>query len=437
MAPVALLLGTAALACGAGCSSAAGEPNAFGATAGGAGAGTGGASAGGAGTGGLVSTGGQPSGGSGGLTQEPPCAAQGDPNADGDGDGFTRGAGDCNDCTNLMNPGAYDYAGNAIDEDCSGLVDDEPVDCDAGLPPDATDPTDAARSLGLCRMQQGQSWGLIAARWVYPDGSTASITAPMAGGCVFAGKTPNPDSKAIVGSFGSVMPRAGSSMVSISSGVARPGAQTPMPPAQGQSPGGAMMCTASSTPPGFPKDSPSCAGVATANDKTALDGIALELSIKVPTNASSVAFDFDFYTFEWPVFVCTQFNDFFVALLDSSHASTPADGNVSFDSKNNPVSVNNGFVEVCDPAMGAQNPGGKHFPCALGTAELIGTGFEPDHAATSWLQTKASVVPGETISLRFAVWDMGDEVLDSTVLVDNLRWDVTEAGNPVTIPVPK
>ena len=131
-----------------------------------------------------------------------------------------------------------------------------------------------------------------------------------------------------------------------------------------------------------------------------------------------------------------SYNDFFVALLDSKHPSTPNDFNISFDSQNNPVSVNNGLVEVCDPGVGNQNPGGKNFPCGLGTAELSGTGFE-DHAATSWLTTKASVVGGETVRLRFAVWDMGDEVLDSTVLIDNVLWDVNEGGQPVTTPVPK
>src|SRR6185503_4820309 len=190
--------------------------------------------------------------------------------------------------------------------------------------------------------------------WVFPDGTPTSVATPLLGGCVFGGKAPNADSHAIVSSFGAaVMPRDGASMAIISSGVARPGTQTPMPPAQGESPGGAMMCTASMTPPGFPKDSPSCTGVQTANDPNAFDGVALEVQIKTPTNASSFAYDFDFYTYEWPMFVCTQFNDFFVALLESSHSATPADHNISFDSKNNPVSVNNGFVEVCDPAQSA------------------------------------------------------------------------------------
>jgi len=53
------------------------------------------------------------------------------------------------------------------------------------------------------------------------------------------------------------------------------------------------------------------------------------------------------------------------------------------------------------------------------------------------LQTTASINPGETFTIRFAIWDMGDEVLDSTVLVDNFRFDVNEGTNQTVRPPPK
>ena len=75
------------------------------------------------------------------------------------------------------------------------------------------------------------------------------------------------------------------------------------------------------------------------------------------------------------------------------------------------------------------------FPCKYGTSELNGTGFE-QHAATSWLQTKAAVVPGETITLRLGLWDMGDHSYDSTVLLDRFRWVTEDTASPVTTPAP-
>ena len=386
-------------------------------------------------------------GGSGGTTIQPPepCPPS-DPNVDDDGDGFTDAQGDCRDCDNMTNPGALDYPQNGIDEDCNGVADDEPHNCDNGLPIDGSN-ADAVKSIDLCRTQQGQSWGVMSAQWTFPDGalgSNGSSGNPFGGGtCGAVGDPPNAQSKGLLPDFGpNVKPRAGGSMLSLSSGVARAGATMAQPPATGSSPGGADMCTAGFAAFGFPKDSPSCKDpfgnpLQTANDKNANDAIALEIQVKVPTNSQSCGFDFDYYTYEWPGFVCTQYNDFFVALVASQHPSTPADLNVSFDSQGNPVSVNNSFVEVCDPTVGATNPGGKNFPCTLGTAELQGTGFEPS-AATSWLHTQFPVVPGETIKVRFAVWDMGDHILDTTVLIDNFNCGPTGGDEPpTTIPIPK
>jgi len=356
-----------------------------------------------------------------------PCPVV-DPTADDDGDGFAPDDGDCNDCDAMINPGAYDYAGDGIDNDCSGGVDDEETSCDANLELDSADPIAAAMAMDICRMRNGASWGLVSARWVFPDGTTASLPADSYE-CSGEGNPPNPESHGILSSFGpNVSPKRGNAMLGLSSGAAREGEY-----AVGSydfSPHDAHMCTASNTPSGFPIDSPACA-TQTADDDQANDGIALELEIKVPTNAKSLSFGFDFYTYEWPAFYCSEFNDFMVALLWSESPNTPANRNISFDTQGNPVSVNNAFVEVCE----AQEVNGVDFACSKGTDELEGTGFE-GHAATSWLMTEATVVPGETIKLRFAVWDMADEILDSTALIDGFRWDPEEKGGPSTSPMP-
>jgi hypothetical protein len=233
-------------------------------------------------------------------------------------------------------------------------------------------------------------------------------------------------SHGLLPTFGpNVNPREGSNMLALSGGTAR------RPTDAGfQSPGGADMGTTGSTPPGFPIDSPACS-VQTATDTTTNDPAALELVVRTPSNANELLFDFNFYTFEFPVYVCSVYNDFFVALVNPPPANAQF-GNVSFDSQGNPVSVNNGFLEVCSP----QNAGGKNFPCALGTGQLQGTGFE-DHAATGWLNTAAPVPPGKEITIRFAIWDMGDHILDSTVLIDNFTWDLGEGETPSTHPIPR
>src|SRR5262249_25131156 len=55
------------------------------------------------------------------------------------------------------------------------------------------------------------------------------------------------------------------------------------------------------------------------------------------------------------------------------------------------------------------------------TPYLVGV-LGQDAGATSWLQTTAPVTGGSNVDIRFIIWDTGDEVWDSTVLVDGLQW---------------
>ncbi len=356
-------------------------------------------------------------GGGFGLDGAPEAAL--DPEKDNDGDGYLF-KDDCNDGNPEINPGAYEFPGDGVDNDCDGKIDNAEPDCDtAALKYDSKDATDFARALGICRAAKADAtgkdkgWGLVSAKLVRADGKSALDSIQYG----------------ILKKFGTyVNPRQGKNFAVLSSGTARtpdyPGFITPIMPS--------YESLSEVTPPaGWPKNS---AGCPEPFDKTANDSASLELEIRVPTNAKGFAFDFNFYSSEYITFVCSEFNDSFVALLDTKAAIDPKySKNVSFDSKGNPINVNSGFFEVCTPG----SKGGKTFPCAKGTKELEGTGFqdsfEPtENGATSWLETKAPVVPGETIKLRFIVWDTGDHILDSTVLVDNFRWDVKGTVGPVT-----
>jgi hypothetical protein len=194
-------------------------------------------------------------------------------------------------------------------------------------------------------------------------------------------------------------------------------------------------------PVGFPKESPACPGSFTGEPN---DVAGLEVKIRAPLNAQGFSFDFNFFTYEWPNYICSQFNDFFVALL-SPFPAGQTDGNVSFDSQGNPVSVNNAFLEVCGCVGNPPSPciaGSKSFTCANGNIGLIGTGFgfdttpDGDHAATDWLKTQAPITPGSEITMRWSVYDSGDGVLDSTGLIDNWQW-IAKPGTTVnTDPVP-
>jgi hypothetical protein len=359
----------------------------------------------------------------------PPCDFN-DPTGDHDGDGFTVAQGDCNDCSAAMNPGAQDFAGNNVDEDCDGTADNNATACDAALDVASNNALDAAKALGLCKMATGRSWGLVSAQYVAADGQPLDNYDPQGVG------------HGLLKSFGpNVHPQEGKSMLALSSGTAR----QPTDPGY-QSVNGHDKLYTTSAPPGYPKESPACPGVITGEPH---DSAGLLIKVRSPTNAKSLKFNLDFYTYEWPGFICSPYNDFFVAMM-TPVPKGQADGNISFDAKNNLISVNAGFLEVCGCASAGGPPcqtTGGPFACKLGSAQLLGTGFDDPNdltgstensAATGWLATTSPIQqPGADISLLFAVWDSGDGILDSTILLDNFTFDVDGADTttaPVEVP---
>lgn len=373
------------------------------------------------GEGGGITFGGSGGGTGGGpLMQEPKCEGV-DPNIDNDGDGWTGAAGDCNDCTKQMNPGAQDYPGNNIDEDCNGAKDDNPTNCDGAINLASPDPMDGARAMGLCKMAQGESWGVVSAQYITADGQ------PLG----------NYDFESIgwgiLPAFGpTVKPQEGAKMLVLSSGTAR----QPNDPGF-DFPSGHDKFYETGSPPGYPKESPACPDVVTG---TPHDSAGLRVVIKTPTNAKSLSFNLDFYTYEFPGYICSQYNDFFVAMLSPKPAAQ-VDGNISYDSKGNTISVNAGFLQVCHPQTASN---GAYFDCPLGPSGLQGTGFDLDifgepfdgSAATGWLATTSPLdQPGQNITVDFAVWDSGDGILDSTVLIDNFQFGLDDTPT-VTEPIP-
>jgi hypothetical protein len=389
--------------------------------------GSGGSSASGQGGGDfhLTGNGGSDPAKSGILKEAPPCEGV-DPSKDNDGDGFTGAQGDCNDCTAQINPGAYDYPGNGVDEDCDGKPDDTPVECDGALALDGADGMDGARAIGLCKLADGPRWGVLSARWLTADGQPLVQVDPQGlGHGVLAGFGPK------------VKPQEGSKLLALSSGTARLPTDPGYQPVSGYDKG-----YTTGAPPGYPKESPSCPGVVSG---TPHDSAALEVVIKTPTNAKSLSFDLDFYTYEFPHYTCSEFNDFMVAMLSPVPVGQQ-DGNISFDAKGNTISVNAGFLEVCGCDGGPPcQAGNKSFACSLGRDQLTGTGFDDspldpfNSAATGWLVTTAPLAsPGDPVTLLFAIWDSGDGVLDSTVLIDNFTFEAGEAPTKTApVPVPK
>ena len=350
-----------------------------------------------------------PATGAGGWTGTGACNS--DPATDDDGDGFLEPA-DCNDCDANVNPAAIEViaeggqcggggGGTPADEDCDGVVDNVAGTCDGGIVLDDADPLRAAQAVDLCRQASGpEDWGILGAQYVRASG------APVNGASMQHG---------VFSAFGSnVTPRGGERMLALSTGRAR------IPGQHGAC--GALTCTGlgpGQAPPGFPQDVANCPGDTDINDD-----IALEVRLRAPSNATGYKFNFRFYSFEYPEWICSSFNDQFIALVNPPPAGS-VNGNISFDSQHNPVSVNVAFFEVCQG-------------CLLGTSELVGTGFDTwnDAGGTGWLATSAPIAGGEEFTVRFAIWDTGDQAWDSTAVIDNFEW-IANGGTVVVATEPE
>jgi Putative metal-binding motif len=350
--------------------------------------------------------GGVPPGGVGGNgPTPPPDLAPPDPTFDYDHDGASMAQGDCNDWDPLVGPNAIEVAGNHIDDDCDGMVDETEPPCD----PAAAGKTDApslAAGLDACD-----------ARFV--------VAATLAG--------PSDErARNVVPAFGVLTPTSGQAMVLLSTGLAQDKAMAGaafVKPQNGTSLG--MGNTAANPEPRLP-GSPSCGS---GQPPTVNDYSELVLRLKAPQNAKSFSFQFHFFSAEFPEYVCSTYNDEFLVEMQSPN-EYPMGANISFDMQKNPITVNNGFFTVC------QNDPGKAETqhCTHPVSDIAGTGYEdtladrPIGGSTGWLTTTAPVTPGEELTLRFIIFDEGDHIYDSSVLIDHFQWSVTAVGGPSTIP---
>lgn len=334
--------------------------------------------------------------------------------------------------------GNYDIPGNNCDDDNDGKVDNPPT-CDDGLAATGGSAEDFAKALGICATASKDGYGLVSAE--YTRGYKRN-------------DAPKAEQHGVLPKFGNVVkPREGKMLGVLSSGYAQEyngGANKPFGGTTG------TEGTASHTfngkdwwlslinpqgsgkaPPGFPKAAGGC-----DQSNVVHDVISLKLELKAPQNASGVKFDFNFYSGEWPAYICSAFNDGFIAYLSAKGFNNGTPDNMSFDSKKNPVSVNNGFFDRCTAGVKIGCADGAKqavSQCPGGTAELEGTGFgvsgkwcggmvnkgndtSANGGATGWLTSQAPVQAGETFTLELMIWDAGDGVLDSSVLIDNFGW---------------
>jgi hypothetical protein len=151
---------------------------------------------------------------------------------------------------------------------------------------------------------------------------------------------------------------------------------------------------------------------------TDFDVVVLRIDLNVPASANClVGMDFRFLSEEYPEWVGTDYNDAFIAELDrttwtTSGSTISAPDNFAFDPDAQPITINAAGVTSMTPegASGTTYDGG-----------------------TPLLTAATPISPGPHV-LYLSIFDQGDDIYDSAVLVDNLRFgrvaDVTTDCEP-------
>lgn len=233
---------------------------------------------------------------------------------------------------------------------------------------------------------------------ISPGSATAlaqaiSASPGLVTGAAFASKPPDGTPAAVAGEPLASFPTAGGTFAVLGTGDATEAAS-----ANANSP---------DDPSSFDDLSTSNGGDSVRGD-TDFDVVVLRVALNVPAGANCLSFDFRFLSEEFREFVGKEFNDAFVAELDSSTWKTSgstigAVGNFAFDSSGKPVSVNTAGVSPVNSA---------------------GTTYD---AATPLLTASTPVTPGRH-QLYLSIFDQGDDQVDSAVFVDNLDAGAVAAG---------
>jgi len=144
------------------------------------------------------------------------------------------------------------------------------------------------------------------------------------------------------------------------------------------------------------------------NNEQGNDLVQVQLTLNVPAGAEFWAVDWKFFSEEFPEFVGSQFNDAFFIETPSSDINIVgnipvSDTNIATDLFGSRVSINTTGVT----GMTALNAAGTTYDGATG---ILTTAGRVDEGATQ-------------INIIFSVTDLGDSVYDTTVFLDNFRFD--------------
>ena len=329
------------------------------------------------------------------------CDGQPDDGCDVDGDGYCgalmevvgspaacpKGGGDCVDLSAAIHPGAAEVPGNFLDDDCDGIKVGEAgpgvSDC-TGQPCLGQSVEALLCSLELCF----PGYDLV---------GPATVGSPAG--------TPTAQSWDVVAHYGDpgndLAPRAGSSYLLLSTGIATSTVHNTIL-------GGGPL----PDPYGLDKNQ-------------TYDSVEVSLELTAPPTATGFTLEYIFLSAEYPEFVGETFNDRFYAVLTAPQTTGGLPTIVNFTGCSDPAAYFD-FIDTGKKLCYIAINSAFSEPCPAAT-NIDGTGYQCDEgSSTGWLKTSWPIQPGETFTLLLHIHDTADGKVDSSVILDNFRWE-TEA----------
>jgi hypothetical protein len=341
------------------------------------------------------------------TTQGDGATGDGDWGGDGDGDGWT--STDDGEC---LTAGAGDGDGDG---------DGTPPDpaCEAPMQYRVCDATsdDPFHAMGLnCSTDPTETIVLINPEFHATDPLSWTTARSYGDALSCAGEAmwvPREGEKFLIVSTGELAPPDANGNVSLAFASTQPGADAQTNPDDVSALPGPMTASpgsnngAGGTPfmdcDGVGDCSDTLEGQWTLGEARANDLLWFEFEVDVPQGVNGYRFDFAWFSSEYPEWVGDIYNDM-VVVWASGQSYT---GNIA-------------FIDQQPLTVTALEPHIAHGPSSQ---RLSGTGFETVGGATGWFEARGSAVPGERLRIGFALYDMGDTVYDTTMILDAFRWE--------------
>ncbi|MEM9490969.1 MAG: choice-of-anchor L domain-containing protein, partial [Myxococcota bacterium] len=156
------------------------------------------------------------------------------------------------------------------------------------------------------------------------------------------------------------------------------------------------------------------------------DASTLTINLNVPNGIDRLTFDFYFLSAESPDWVGSSYNDTFTAQVTDAVgtrqiALASVNSSVFFDASETRAGDTGYVLNVDDPSGVDSVFGAANYPPNV-------TLF-PDAGITDFQRVSTEIAPGP-VTLQFDIRDLGDGILDSAVVLDNVTLSAVESLDP-------